>query len=491
MYGHVNLNFDDSEDIDPISVFEKVSDLGTLVSLIVEQSELYMKQKGIPFQTNADELSAFFGICLVMGYHVLPSIRDYWSTQPDLQVPYVANTMPRARFETIRSALHFANNDDMLPRTHPQFDRAFKVRPLIDHFNRCFQSARNASKQQSIDEHMIKFKGQNIMKQYIRNKPVKWGFKLWCRCDAVSGYLYQFDLYTGRKMDTEYGLGESVVAMLSKELEQLCCQVFIDNFFNSPLLQVHMLQKKIYLCGTVRVDRKHMPKNFKPDKEMKRGDMDTMTANGITCVKWMDNRSVTLLSNFLPCSKHDVTHVLRRKAGCAEKLRVPCPTIVTTYNKYMGGVDLMDQKKVSYETDRKSKIKYYLRIFFDLLDIAVNNSHCVYVQVNEERNSENKSTTPLQYRQMIARGLIGRYSNRQRTAPSATVRSASRCVLPAPKPEHSLIRSDRRKRCAECAKHEIENRTDSFCDICSVHLCYTKTRNCFADYHSLNRFSNE
>ena len=46
------------------------------------------------------------------------------------------------------------------------------------------------------------------MKQHIRNKPVKWGFKLWCRCDAVSGYLYQFDMYTGRKSDTEHGLGQ-------------------------------------------------------------------------------------------------------------------------------------------------------------------------------------------------------------------------------------------------------------------------------------------
>jgi len=65
--------------------------------------------------------------------------------------------------------------------------------------------------------------------------------------------------------------------------------------------------------------------------------MDTVTANGVTCVKWMDNRSVLLLSNFLPCSNDDVTHVLRRHAGSSEKLRVPCPSIVTTYNKFMGG----------------------------------------------------------------------------------------------------------------------------------------------------------
>ncbi|CAH2283293.1 Hypothetical predicted protein [Pelobates cultripes] len=113
-----------------------------------------------------------------------------------------------------------------------------------------------------------------------------------------------------------------------------------------------MLQKKIYLCGIDHVDRKNMPKNLKADKGMKRGAVDTMSANGVTCVKWIDNRSVTLLSNFLTCKK-DMTHVLRRQAGCTEKLHIPCPTIVTIYNKYMGGVDLMDQKKVSYETDRK------------------------------------------------------------------------------------------------------------------------------------------
>ena len=91
----------------------------------------------------------------------------------------------------------------------------------------------------------------------------------------------------------------------------------------------------------------------------------------------------------------------------------------------------------------------------------------------------------------ISTGLIGRYSNRQSNAPSAAVRSASRCLLAALKPKLSLIRKYKRKRCAECAKHEIGNRTDSFCETCSVHLCYTKTRNCFADYHSLNRLSND
>ena len=192
---------------------------------------------------------------------------------------------------------------------------------------------------------------------------------------------------------------------------------------------------------------------------------------------------VVLLSNFI-CTQDEVSYVQRRRAGAAEKLRVPCPTIVTTYNKFMGGVDLMDQKKVTYEVDRRSKIKYYMRLFFDMFDIAINNSHVVYVQLMLESDSEKKSVTPLEYRQMIARALIGKYTSRKRGTPSAPVKS-SRTVAPAPKPEHSLVRSDIRRRCAECAKTGTENRTDSKCDICDVYLCYTKARNCFAEYHSV------
>ena len=47
---------------------------------------------------------------IVMGYHQLPSLRDYWSTDPDLAVPFIANIMPRKRFEELRAYVHFNNN---------------------------------------------------------------------------------------------------------------------------------------------------------------------------------------------------------------------------------------------------------------------------------------------------------------------------------------------------------------------------------------------
>ena len=56
-------------------------------------------------------------------------------------------------------------------------DRGFKVKPVIDHLNKNFDEVLSNNKEQSIDEHMVKFKKRSSMKQYIKFKPIKWGFK--------------------------------------------------------------------------------------------------------------------------------------------------------------------------------------------------------------------------------------------------------------------------------------------------------------------------
>ena len=45
------------------------------------------------------------------------------------------------------------------------------------------------------------------MKQYFRNKPIKWDFKYWHTCASKTGYLFQFDLYSGKKANAEENLG--------------------------------------------------------------------------------------------------------------------------------------------------------------------------------------------------------------------------------------------------------------------------------------------
>ena len=110
---------------------------------------------------------------MVIGYHVLPSIRDYWSTESDLGVPCIAKVMPLNLFEKIRSYLHFNHNNLMKPKSDPGHDKTFKVQPVLDHFNASFVPAMASSQFQSIDEHMIKCKGRNILRQYMKGKPIQ------------------------------------------------------------------------------------------------------------------------------------------------------------------------------------------------------------------------------------------------------------------------------------------------------------------------------
>ena len=76
-----------------------------------------------------------------------------------------------------------------------------------------FLSVYDPHQQNSIDEAMIAFKRRSSMKQYVPKKPIKRGFKAWVRVDAVTGYVCEFDIYTGKgNGEREYSSGLRVAA---------------------------------------------------------------------------------------------------------------------------------------------------------------------------------------------------------------------------------------------------------------------------------------
>ena len=291
----------------------------------------------------------------------------------------------------------------------------------------------STANEQSIDEHMVKFKGRSGMKPYIKSKPIKWGFKFWFRCASKTGYLYEMDMYLGKKeKETEYNLGESVVIKLCESLKGTFCTIFFDNFFSSPNLIKKLHADKIYGVGTVRSNRKNMPR-FKPDKEMKRGDCQFLFSQDVVCCKWMDNRSVTMIAtNVEGCNS--LATVQRRAKGAANKITVNCPTLVKQYNSGMGGVDLMDQRTAAYRLDRRSKVRFYLRIFFDLLDIACVNSFIVYNKLNPNQ------LNMMDFKVIVAERLIGAYNSRERNYPVNRPNKRQRLTVGLPeKPQHLPI----------------------------------------------------
>lgn len=144
------------------------------------QSNLYATQKDKTLNMTSAELMTFIGINFLMGYHQLPSISDYWSSDADLGVPLIQKAMARNRFQLILSLLH-VNDNSLL--TNENKDKLYKVRPFMENLNQAFSSLYYGTRQLSVDESMIRFKGRSSIKQYNPMKPIKRGYKLWCLAD--------------------------------------------------------------------------------------------------------------------------------------------------------------------------------------------------------------------------------------------------------------------------------------------------------------------
>ena len=156
-------------------LFEGTTNLNELVKYICDHTNLYSIQNGREFATNPEEIRAFLAINYIMSISKLPNVKCYWSVDSYLSNDGVRKAMTRNRFMNILQNLHFTDN-----QTADKSDKAYKMRIVINHLNKAFQDAISDAERQSVDEYMTKFKGRMSCKQYMKNNPIKWGFKWWC-----------------------------------------------------------------------------------------------------------------------------------------------------------------------------------------------------------------------------------------------------------------------------------------------------------------------
>ena len=103
----------------------------------------------------------------------------------------------------------------------------------------------------------------------------------------------------------------------------------------------------------------------------------------LSAIKWFNNQGVFLPSIYESVSP--VVHISRFDRKARERVNVPCPSIVSTSNKFMGGVELLESVLSLYRIHMRSK-KWYHKLFFHFLDVTVVQSwliHCRGVTGNE------------------------------------------------------------------------------------------------------------
>ncbi len=282
-------------------------------------------------------------------------------------------------------------------------------------------------------------------------------------------------MYTGKNKSPEVGLSEAVVTQLTRKITGRNIRLYMDNFYTSPSLLIKLRKEDIFCTGTVRQNRKNMPKDFLDDKRMTRGAVDARHCDGMFAVKWMDNKAVHLLSTI--SSSNEMITVRRRQKGQMEKVNVSCPTMIRDYNNGMNGTDVMDQRTKPYAFDRRSPTKYYTRPFFDYMEMAVVNAFIVQEKLAKTEWASDRPKTLIDFKRKVALSLIGSYTSRARPA-------TSRPAVCPPSSFHRVAMVETKGRCRYCySQGQKDVKVFTKCETCQVHLCISKSKDCFNEYH--------
>lgn len=101
----------------------------------------------------------------------------------------------------------------------------------------------------------------------------------------------------------------------------------------------------------------------------------------ISVVLWKDNKIVTLLSTY--CGElPKVTTKKRFDKKLKKQVEVDCPHSIKEYKHHMGGVYLLNSHIGRYKIKIKSR-KWYIRLFYHILDMTIVNSCILYKRVCE------------------------------------------------------------------------------------------------------------
>lgn len=129
-----------------------------------------------------------------------------------------------------------------------------KIQPFIDLLIPKFQSTYTLHQQIAIDESVITFKGRVGFRQYLKGKPHPWGIKAFVLADSKTGYVRNLLIYYGK--DTELmhpELPHTVRVVLSlicgSSLEHKGYDLYVDRFYNSPLLATELLKQGVTVTG--------------------------------------------------------------------------------------------------------------------------------------------------------------------------------------------------------------------------------------------------
>lgn len=299
---------------------------------------------------------------------------------------------------------------------------------------------------------MVGYAGRHSCKQYMKSKPIKWGYKLWV-ISGSNGYPYHVEMYQGRRMTpSSKPLGYEIVMKMVDIMERENCNLpsyalYMDNFFTGYQLLVDLRKKGLRASGVLRKDRLG-PKNHKPilkqEKCLKnRGDLDSKSDGLVLVVRMKDSSIVNMGTNFDSIKpKSNVTR--RSKKGNVIYAQPKC---FKNYNANMGGVDLTNRFVVDYSPSITGK-KWYWPLILNAISLMRVAAWRIMTEVYHGR-------TPMDQLTFLRAVVKGMASENRFDSPT----------IAQPSAKHVQISRGGQGRCKVCNKNSRMK-----CDRCNVWL---------------------
>lgn len=472
------------KELSPVQLFEKFFD-DDLINFLVQETSRYALFKNFPDpKVSNNEMRCFLAILLVSGYSVLPGKRYYWETQGDMRNSMVAEAMRRDRFFQIMRFIHCADN------TKPhESDKMWKLRPFMNKLKLKFLEHYQPEKQMNYDESMIKYYGRHSCKQFIRGKPIRFGYKMWC-LNTNSGYLVNCEIYQGKstqrleKYEQEFGKATAPFVSMLDDLGEVNkdkpYDLYFDNLFTGFNLLEHLKNRGYQGTGTIRENR--VPKNCPlPDKKSlqkkSRGTYEGIIEKetGIMLVRWVDNSVVTTASTAYGITP--VSNVKRYSQAERKLILVPRPHVIAQYNTNMGGTDLMDENLGRYEISIRSK-KWWWAIFIWYIDAAINNAWQIHTQ-SGTKMTQLEFTREITTHYIRSYGIPAKPGGRPSTSKTSVSLNRVSDNLRYDELNHLVVETPEKKR-RRCAGEGCSSSVRTMCKKCDVGLCVP----CFYIFHT-------
>jgi len=321
-------------------------------------------------ETSNIEINALFGLLYLAG--VLRSnhlnIDDLWSDD-GLAPPYFRAVMSKARFYILLRALRF---DDIGTRaTRKQIDKLAPIRTLFDNFVTRCQNNYTVGENVTIDEMLEGFRGRCSFRQYIPNKPNKYGIKIQALVDSRTFYTANMEVYVGTQPDGPYKCDNSPMSIVKRMVAPISKtgrNVTMDNWYSSIPLSLDLLKNhNLTMVGTIRKNKREIPHVFLDTKKRTLNSSVFGYGEDILLTSYVPkkNKNVLLISTMHEQGDIDPESVEKK------------PEVIMFYNQTKGGVDVVDELKGEYSVSRIS-CRWSLTIFFSLMNIAGINSQIIY-----------------------------------------------------------------------------------------------------------------